>query len=50
MTPEQSSDKKSAMPPDTFMDDLLWVATETVSPTADPKHDPLPEEEAAKRQ
>lgn len=42
--PPQAEDK-SPMPKDSFVDDLLWVTTETLSPAADPKEDPMPGEE-----
>ncbi len=32
------------MPKDSFLDDLMYVAKETLSPAADPKNDPVPGE------
>ncbi len=32
------------MPADSFLDDLAYVAKEALSPTADPKNDPVPGE------
>jgi hypothetical protein len=46
MPEEKTAQKKdeSPMPKDSFIDDLLYVATETTNPLADPKKDPVPGE------
>jgi hypothetical protein len=42
--PKSSQKDESPMPKDSFLDDLLYVASETVNPLADPKKDPVPGE------
>jgi len=44
-TEEKSSEKKESVMKDSLMDDIGYVARETLSPTADPKNDPVPGEE-----
>ena len=48
MPDEKKSDKKpkekESTMKDSFMDDVAYVARETLSPTADPKNDPVPGE------
>jgi hypothetical protein len=41
---KRSENKENPMPKDSFVDDLLWVTTETLSPTAEPAQDPMPGE------
>lgn len=44
--PQSHDDKKdNKMPEDSFLDDVMYVAKEALSPTADPKNDPVPGEE-----
>jgi hypothetical protein len=41
----QQASEDSKMPEDSFLDDVLYVAKETLAPNADPKNDPVPGEE-----
>ncbi|HVW67006.1 MAG TPA: hypothetical protein VHA78_04745 [Candidatus Peribacteraceae bacterium] len=43
--PEEKKEKKEPVVKDSFTDDVAYVARETLSPTADPKKDPVPGEE-----
>lgn len=40
----EKTEEKKPVVKDSFADDIAYVARETLSPTADPKNDPVPGE------